>query len=130
MNGTGLPAASSLRLGNAGGIAHDGVGRRAVGGYFFGLEFVGVSVARGGIELPARRSCRMGRAIAERHHGEDQQRRDLDDVDGDVDGGRAVDAAMGDLGDARTKTQPRPAIMNIGPGLVALMKLGHSVPTR
>ncbi len=42
----------------------------------------------------------MVRAVAESHHGEDQQRGDLDHVDRDVHGRRSVHAAVSDPGDA------------------------------
>ena len=106
------------------------VGCLAVDRLLLGGELVGVGVARGGIELVGHAARRMIDAVAQGHHREDQQGRDLNHVDGDVDRRGAVDAAMGDVGNTERRRRSRPAIMNIGPGLEALMKLGQSVPAR
>ena len=84
--GTGLPAASSFGLRHHVGIARDYVG------WLFHLtvwvvrcKFVGVGLAGGRIKLARLASRRMIHAVADSHHGEHDQRADLNDVDGNVD---------------------------------------------
>src|SRR5580704_11345002 len=77
--------AGRIQFGLGGSVffAHDSVGGAALAvRYLFGLKLVCVSLTRRRIELPARGSRRMAGPIAEGHYGEDQQRGDLDDVDG------------------------------------------------
>ena len=75
--------------------------RDAVGDDWSGRELVGVCLSAGGVELEGDRTGGMIDAIAERHDGEDQQRADLNAVDGKVDRGGAVDSAMGDVRDGK-----------------------------
>ncbi len=83
-----------LRFRHHVGVAHDIVRSLPIRRDFFGLELVGIRVARSGIELPAWRAGRMRRAVAESHHGKHQQRRDLNHVNRDAHRRRAGNAAM------------------------------------
>src|SRR5579862_8588503 len=85
-------------LGRPVGSAVDHVDLLAINGILLHRELILVRLARSGVELPTDGSRRMVHAIAKSQNRKHQQRADLNNVDGNVYGGRAVDAAIGNVG--------------------------------
>ena len=127
--GTGFPAASNFGCGTL--LASRTI-VSVVCPLTVGLgrgKLIRIGFARGRIKLERQAARRMIHAITDRHHREHHQRGDLNDVDGYVYRRGAGNPAMGDVGDAKGKEHGHQHHEH-GPGFEALMKFGHSVPTR